>query len=147
MEEIPEYTIVYTRPTDHLLLLLGGLGTSLYMIFFFIQTEYLLGFFFVILSIFLIYKYLQTSKPQLKLILSQDGIQIIGQPLVSWAMVHGLHICPNLKGNEDSETLVFTNNGRIQEIPISTLSVTSWHLEILLQIYQERFRCGQISEE
>ncbi len=147
MEEIPEHTIIYTRPTDHLLLLLGGLGTALYMIFFLVQTEYLLGFLFIGLSIFLIYRYIQTSKPQPKLILSQDGIQIIGQPFVSWALVHGLQIRPDIKGNDYSETFVFTNNGRIQEIPIPKLSITSWQLEKLLDIYQERFRNAQVVDE
>lgn len=147
MEPIPEHTIIYTRPTDHLLLLLGGLGTALYMIFFLIQTEYLLGFVFIGLSIFLIYKYIQTSIPQPKLILSQKGIQMIGQPFVSWAMVHGLQIRPNIKGNVYSETFVFTNNGRIQEISIAKLSITSWQLEKLLDIYQERFRNAQAIEE
>lgn len=147
VENPPEHTIIYTRPTDHLLLLLLGLGTSLYMIFFFMQTEYLLGFIFISLSIFLIYRYMQTSKPQPKLILSQEGIQIIGQPFVSWAMVHGLQIRPNIKGNKYSETFVFTNNGRIQEISIATLSVTSWHLENLLNVYQARFRENQTQEE
>jgi hypothetical protein len=147
MEPIPEHTIIYTRPTDHLLLLLGGLGTALYMIFFLIQTEYLLGFVFIGLSIFLIYKYIQTSIPQPKLILSQEGIQMIGQPFVSWAMVHGLQIRPNIKGNVYSETFVFTNNGRIQEISIAKLSITSWQLEKLLDIYQERFRNAQTIEE
>ena len=90
---------------------------------------------------------MQTSKPQPKLILSQEGIQIIGQPFVSWAMVHGLQIRPNIKGNKYSETFVFTNNGRIQEISIATLSVTSWHLENLLNVYQARFRENQTQEE
>ena len=147
MEETPEHTIIYTRPTDHLLLLLGGLGTALYMIFFLVQTEYLLGFLFIGLSIFLIYRYIQTSKPQPKLILSQQGIQIIGQPFVSWAMVHGLQIRPNIKENEYSETFVFTNNGRIQEISISELLISSWQLEKLLGIYQERFRNVQILDK
>jgi len=147
MEEIPQYTIIYTRPTDHLLLLLGGLGCSLYMIFFLVQTEYLLGSLFVSLSVFLIYRYLQNSKPQPKLILSQEGIQLIGQPFVSWAMVHGLQLRPNVKGNSYSETFVFTNNGRIQEIPMPKLSITSWQLEKLLEVYQERFRNAQIVEE
>lgn len=147
MEEIPEHIIIYTRPTDHLLLLLGGLGTALYMIFFLVQTEYLLGFIFTGISIFLIYKYIQTSKPQPKLILSQEGIQIIGQPFVSWAMVHGLNIRPNIKENEYSETFVFTNNGRIQEISIPTLLISSWQLEKLLEIYQERFRNAQVLDE
>lgn len=146
MEEIPENTIIYTRPTDHLLLLLGGLGTALYMIFFLVQTEYLLGFIFIALSIFLIYRYIQTSKPQPKLILNQDGIQIVGQPFVSWAMVYGLQIRPDIKGNNYSETFVFTNNGRIQEISIPKLFITSWQLEQLLEIYQERFRNAQIAE-
>ena len=147
MEETPEHTIIYTRPTDHLLLLLGGLGTALYMIFFLVQTEYLLGFLFIGLSIFLIYRYIQTSKPQPKLILSQEGIQIIGQPFVSWAMVHGIQIRPNIKENEYSETFVFTNNGRIQEISISELLISSWQLEKLLGIYQERFRNVQILDK
>ena len=147
MEEPTECTIIYTRPTDHLLLLLGGLGTALYMIFFLVQTEYLLGFLFIGLSIFLIYRYIQTSKPQAKLILSQEGIQIIGQPFVSWAMVHGLQIRPDIKGNNYSETFVFTNNGRIQEIAISKLFISAWQLEKLLEIYQERFRNAQILDE
>jgi len=147
MEEIAEHTIIYTRPTDHLLLLLGGLGTALYMIFFLVQTEYLLGFLFTILSIFLIYRYIQTSKSQPKLILNQEGIQIIGQPFVSWAMVHGLHIRPDIKGNDYSETFVFTNNGRIQELPVLKLFISSWQLEKLLEVYQERFRNTQIINE
>ena len=147
MEEIPKNTIIYTRPTDHLLLLLGGLGTALYMIFFLVQTEYLLGFLFMGISIFLIYRYIETSKPQPKLILNQEGIQIIGQPFVSWAMVHGIQIRPDIKRNNYSETFVFTNNGRIQEIPIPKLSITSWQLEKLLEIYQERFRNAQIVDE
>ena len=147
MEEIPENTIIYTRPTDHLLLLLGGLGTALYMIFFLVQTEYLLGFLFIGLSIFLIYRYIQTSQPRPKLILNQDGIQIIGQPFVSWAKVHGLQIRPDIKKDQYAETFVFTNNGRIQEIPIPKLIITAWQLEKLLEIYQERFRNAQIREE
>jgi len=147
MEEIAEHTIIYTRPTDHLLLLLGGLGTALYMIFFLVQTEYLLGFLFTILSIFLIYRYIQTSKSQPKLILNQEGIQIIGQPFVSWAMVHGLYIRPDIKGNDYSETFVFTNNGRIQELPVLKLFISSWQLEKLLEVYQERFRNTQIINE
>lgn len=146
MEEIPENTIIHTRPTDHLLLLLSGLGTALYMIYFLIQTEYLLGFIFIALSVFLIYRYIQTSKPQPKLILNQDGIQIVGQPFVSWATVYGLQIRSSIKGNEHFETFVFTNNGRIQEISIPKLSVTSWQLEKLLEIYQERFRNAQVEE-
>ncbi len=132
-------TIIYTRPTDHLLMLLGGLGTSLYMIFFLVQTEYLLGFLFIGLAIFLIYRYIQKSKPQPKLILSKDGIQVIGQPFVSWAMVHGLQIRPDIKGNDYSETFVFTNNGRIQEFSIPKLQITSWQLERLLEEYREAF--------
>lgn len=147
MEEIPEHTIIYTRPTDHLLLLLGGLVTALYMIFFLVQTEYLLGFLFIGISIFLIYRYIQTSKPQAKLILNQQGIQLIGQPFVSWAMVHDLQIRPDVKGNDYSETFIFTNNGRIQEIAISKLSISAWQLKKLLEIYQQRFRNAQILDE
>jgi hypothetical protein len=62
-------------------------------------------------------------------------------------MVHGLQIRPEIKGNNYSETFVFTNNGRIQEIPIPKLSITSWQLEKLLEIYQERFRNAQTVEE
>ena len=133
-------TIIYTKPTDHLLLLLGGLGSCLYMIFFLIRTDYLVGFIFLGLSIILIYRYLQSSKPQPRLILSVDGIQVVGQPFVSWAMVHGLQIRPDIKGNEYRETFVFTNNGRIQEFPIAKLNITSWQLENLLEEYQTEFR-------
>ena len=135
-----EHTIIYTKPTDHLLLLLGGLGSCLYMIFFLIRTDYLLGFLFLGLSILLIYSYLQSSKPHPRLILSTAGIQIVGQPFVSWAMVHGLQIRPDIKGNEYRETFVFTNNGRIQEFPIAKLNITSWQLENLLEQYQAEFR-------
>lgn len=135
-----EYTIIYTKPTDHLLLLLGGLGSSLYMIFFLIRTDYLSGFFFLGLSIFLTYRYLQSSKSHPRLILSKEGIQVVGQPFVSWAMVHGLQIRPDIKGNEYQETFVFTNNGRIQEFPIAKLNITSWQLENLLEEYQAIFR-------
>jgi hypothetical protein len=127
-------------------MLLGGLGTSLYMIFFLVQTEYWLGFLFSILSIFLIYKYIQNSKPQPKIILSQDGIQIVGQPFVAWSMVHGLQIKPHIKGNEYSEIFVFTNNGRIQEFPIAKLAITSWQLERLLEEYQIQFREQMIDD-
>ena len=48
------------------------------------------------------------------------------------------------KENEYSETFVFTNNGRIQEISIAKLLISSWQLEKLLEIYQERFRNVQI---
>ena len=133
-------TIIYTKPTDHLLLLLGGLGSCLYMIFFLMRTDYLLGFLFLALSICLIYRYLQSSKPHPRFILSIDGIQVVGQPFVSWAMVHGLHIRPDIKGNEYLETFVFTNNGRIQEFPIAKLNITSWQLENLLEEYQAKFR-------
>jgi hypothetical protein len=146
MEEIPEQTVIYTRPTDHLLLLLGGLGTALYMIFFLVQTEYLLGLIFIALSIFLIYRYIHASNPQPKLILNEDGIQIVGQSFISWAMVYDLKIRSDIKGNEYFETFVFTNNGRIQEISIPKLSVTSWQLEKLLEVYQERFRNGQVTD-
>lgn len=135
-----EHTIIYTKPTDHLLLLLGGLGSSLYMIFFLIRTDYLLGFLFLALSMYLIYRYLQNSKPHPRLILSKEGIQVVGQPFVSWAMVHGLHIRPDIKGNEYKETFVFTNNGRIQEFPVAKLNITSWQLETLLEQYQTQFR-------
>lgn len=135
-----EHTIIYTKPTDHLLLLLGGLGSSLYMIFFLIRTDYLLGFLFLALSMYLIYRYLQDSKPHPRLILSKEGIQVVGQPFVSWAMVHGLHIRPDIKGNEYKETFVFTNNGRIQEFPVAKLNITSWQLETLLEQYQTQFR-------
>jgi uncharacterized protein with PQ loop repeat len=135
-----EHTIIYTKPTDHLLLLLGGLGACLYMIFFLMRTDYLLGFIFLGLCIFLIYSYLQNSKPNPRLILSKDGIQVVGQPFVSWAMVHGLQIRPDIKGNEYRETFVFTNNGRIQEFPIAKLNITSWQLETLLEEYQTEFR-------
>ncbi len=143
MEEVSDYTIIYSRPTNHFLPLLGGLGTALYMIFFLIWSEYLLGFLFLGLSIFLVFRYLETSKAQPKLIIGNDGIQICGQPFVSWAMVHGLQIRPD-KENEYSETFVFTNNGRIQEISIARLVITSWQLEQFLEIYQERFRTNQI---
>ena len=138
-----EYTIIYTKPTDHLLLLLGGLGACLYMIFFLIRADYLLGFLFLGIAIFLIYRYLQNSKPHPRLILSKEGIQVVGQEFVSWAMVHGLQIRPDIKGNEYRETFVFTNNGRIQEFPIHKLSITSWQLENLLEQYQERFRSNE----
>ena len=141
------HTIIYTKPTDHLLLLLGGLGSCLYMIFFLMRTDYLLGFLFLGLSILLIYSYLQNSKSHPKLILSKDGIQIIGQPFVSWAMVHGLQIRPNIKANQYSETFVFTNNGRIQEFPIAKLNITSWQLENLLEEYQTMFRAEIMPEE
>ena len=140
-------TIIYTKPSDHLLLLLGGLGSCLYMIFFLIRTDYLLGFLFLGVSIFLIYRYLQNSKPHPRLILSKDGIQVVGQPFVSWAMVHGLHIRPDIKGNEYRETFVFTNNGRIQEFPIAKLNITSWQLENLLEEYQAKFRETLPTEE
>ena len=133
-------TIIYTKPTDHLLLLLGGLGSCLYMIFFLMRTDYLVGFLFLGLSVLLIYRYLQNSKPHPLLILSIEGIQVVGQPFVSWAMVHGLHIRPDIKGNEYRETFVFTNNGRIQEFPIAKLNITSWQLENLLEEYQAKFR-------
>ena len=133
-------TIIYTKPTDHLLLLLGGLGSCLYMIFFLMRTDYLVGFLFLGLSVLLIYRYLQNSKPHPLLILSIEGIQVVGQPFVSWAMVHGLHIRPDIKGNEYRETFVFTNNGRIQEFPIAELNITSWQLENLLEEYQAKFR-------
>jgi hypothetical protein len=142
-----EYTIIYTKPTDHLLLILGGLGSCLYMIFFLIRTDYLLGFLFLGLCIFLIYKYLQSSKPHPRLILSKEGIQVVGQPFVSWAMVHGLQIRPDIKGNEYRETFVFTNNGRIQEFPIAKLNITSWQLENLLEEYQAKFRETLPTEE
>ena len=141
------HTIIYTKPTDHLLLLLGGLGSCLYMIFFLMRTDYLLGFLFLGLSILLIYSYLQNSKSHPKLILSKDGIQIIGQPFVSWAMVHGLQIRPDIKENQYSETFVFTNNGRIQEFPIAKLNITSWQLENLLEEYQTMFRAEIMPEE
>jgi len=142
-----DHTIIYTKPTDHLLLLLGGLGSCLYMIFFLMRTDYLLGFLFLSLCIFLIYRYLQKSKPHPKLILSNDGIQVVGQPFVSWAMVHGLQIRPDIKGNEYRETFVFTNNGRIQEFPIAKLTITSWQLETLLEEYQAKFRETLPTEE
>jgi uncharacterized protein with PQ loop repeat len=142
-----EYTIIYTKPTDHLLLLLGGLGSCLYMIFFLMKTDYLLGFIFLGLCIFLIYKYLNNSKPHPRLILSKEGIQVVGQPFVSWAMVHGLQIRPDIKGNEYKETFVFTNNGRIQEFPIAKLNITSWQLETLLEEYQIQFRETLPTEE
>lgn len=142
-----DHTIIYTKPTDHLLLLLGGLGASLYMIFFLIRTDYQLGFFFMALSIYLIYRYLQNSKPHPRLILSKEGIQVVGQPFVSWAMVHGLHIRPDMKGNEYRETFVFTNNGRIQEFLIAKLTITSWQLETLLEEYQAKFRETLPTEE
>lgn len=142
-----DHTIIYTKPTDHLLHLLGGLGASLYMIFFLIRTDYWLGFLFLGLSIFLIYHYLQSSKSHPQLILSKDGIQVVGQPFVSWAMVHGLHIRPDIKGNEYRETFVFTNNGRIQEFPIVKLNITSWQLEKLLEEYQAKFRETLPTEE
>jgi hypothetical protein len=142
-----EYTIIYTKPTDHLLLLLGGLGSCLYMIFFLTRTDYLLGFIFLGLCISLIYKYLQNSKPHPKLILNKEGIQVVGQPFVSWAMVHSLQIRPDIKGNEYRETFVFTNNGRIQEFPIAKLNITSWQLEKLLEEYQAKFRETLPTEE
>lgn len=146
MEEIPEYTIIYTRPTDHLLLLLSGLGTALYMIFFLVQSEYLLGFGCTGLSIFLIFKSLENSKSQVKLIIGADGIQIFGQPFVSWAMVHGLQVRLDIKREKKDETFVLTSNGRIQEFSIPRLVITSGQLEKLLEIYQERFRNGQVSD-
>jgi hypothetical protein len=142
-----EYTIIYTKPTDNLLLILGGLGSCLYMIFFLMRTDYLLGFLFLGLCILLIYKYLQSSKPHPRLILSKEGIQVVGQPFVSWAMVHGLQIRPDIKGNEYRETFVFTNNGRIQEFPIAKLNITSWQLENLLEEYQAKFRETLPTEE
>ncbi len=141
------HTIIYTKPTDHLLLLLGGLGSCLYMIFFLMRTDYLLGFIFLGLCIWLIYRYLQSSQPHPQLILSNDGIQVVGQPFVSWAMVHGLQIRPDIKGNEYRETFVFTNNGRIQEFPIAKLNITTWQLESLLEEYQAKFRETLPSED
>jgi uncharacterized protein with PQ loop repeat len=117
------------------------------MIFFLIRADYLLGFIFLGLCIFLIYSYLQNSKPHPRLILSNEGIQVVGQPFVSWAMVHGLQIRPDIKGNEYRETFVFTNNGRIQEFPIAKLNITSWQLEKLLEEYQAKFRETLPTEE
>ena len=139
-KDIPTHSIIYTRPTDQLLLLLGGLGTFLYVIVFLVKTEYSIAFTFLLLSIFLVYKYLENSKSKPKLILSKEGIQVIGQPFVSWAFVHGLKIRSDVKGNTYSETLVFTNNGRIQEIPLAQLDVSSWQLEQLFEQYQDSFR-------
>lgn len=137
---IPHISIINTRPTDQHLLLLGGLGTFLYVIYFLIRTEYISSFLFLLTSIFLIYQYLEKIKIKAKIIISQDGIQVVGQPFVSWAFVHGLQIRPEIKRNNYSETLVFTNNGRIQEIPIQQLDITAWQLEQLLELYQTRFR-------
>ncbi len=137
---IPHISIINTRPSDQHLLLLGGLGTFLYVIYFLIRTEYISSAICLFTSIFLIYQYLEKIKVKAKLIISQDGIQVVGQPFVSWAFVHGLQIRPEVKGNNYSETLVFTNNGRIQEIPIQQLDITAWQLEQLLEMYQERFR-------
>lgn len=138
--EIPAHTVIYTKPSDHLLFLLGGLGAFIYVIFFLNKTEYEMSFVFLAISVFLIIKYLQNTASKPKLILSEAGIQLVGQPFVSWAMVHGLQIRPEIKGDVYTETFVFTNNGRIQEISLSTLTITSWQLEKLLEVYQQRFR-------
>lgn len=145
--EIPQVTVIYTRPSDQHLLLLGGLGTFLYVIFFLIRTEYISSVLCLFTSIVLTYRYLEKIKSKAKIIISQDGIQVVGQPFVSWAFVHGLQIRPEVKGNSYSETLVFTNNGRIQEIPINTLATTAWQLEELLNTYQERFRESIVEDE
>lgn len=139
-QHLPQISVIYTRPSDQLLLLLGGLGTFLYAIIFLIRTEYLISFVFLSLSVFLTYQYLEQIKSKAKLILSNEGIQIIGQPFVSWALVHDLKIRPEVKGNLYSETLVFTNNGRIQEIAVATLDIAAWQLEELIEAYQESFR-------
>ena len=91
------------------------------------------------------YNYIKNNQPQPKIILSQEGIQLVGQPFVSWALVHGLHIKPEVKKNVYIENLIFVNNGRIQEIPIHKLEITSWQLEHLLEIYQGRFRYGSVT--
>ncbi|MDR6560700.1 MULTISPECIES: hypothetical protein [unclassified Arcicella] len=145
--EISQVTVIYTRPSDQHLLLLGGLGTFLYVIFFLIRTEYISSVLCLFTSIVLTYRYLEKIKSKAKIIISQDGIQVVGQPFVSWAFVHGLQIRPEVKGNSYSEILVFTNNGRIQEIPINTLAITAWQLEELLNIYQERFRESIVEDE
>ncbi|MFC0184562.1 hypothetical protein SAMN04515674_10758 [Pseudarcicella hirudinis] len=139
-EEIPPQTVIFSKPTDNLMLLLGGLGAFLYVIYFFVHAEYWLGISFLALSFILIYTHLKKAKSTPKIILTNETFQVVGQDAVSWAIVHGLTIRSESKGNRYFETLVFVNAGRVQEIPIASLDITSWHFEKLIEVYQERFR-------
>lgn len=137
---VPEITIIQSQPTENMLLMIGSLGSLLYVIFFFVRAEWATGFLFLGLSTFLAIKYFQYLRPKAALILSNKGIQIIGQPFVSWAAVHGLAIRSEVKKDEYVEKLIFVNNGRIQEIPLKSLATNSWKLGKLLEFYQNRCR-------
>ncbi|MDI9867306.1 hypothetical protein QM480_23390 [Flectobacillus sp. DC10W] len=143
--DLPELTTIFTKAQDRYMLLVGALGALLYMVYFLNQAELWSGLGMLILSSYLGWIYVKHNTPQPKIILSQEGIQLLGQPFVSWALVHGLHIKPEVKKNVYTENLIFVNNGRIQEIPISQLDITSWRLEHLLEIYQGRFRYGSVT--
>lgn len=143
--DLPELTTIFTKAQDRYMLLVGALGALLYMVYFFNQAELWSGFGMLLLSSYLTWFYIKNNQPQPKIILSQEGIQLVGQPFVSWALVHGLHIKPEMKKNVYTENLIFVNNGRIQEIPIHKLEITSWQLEHLLEIYQGRFRYGSVT--
>lgn len=137
---VPEITIIQSQPTENMLLMIGSLGSLLYVIFFFVRAEWTMGFLFLGLSAFLTIKYFQYLRPKPALILSNKGIQVIGQPFVSWAGVHGLTVRSEIKKEEYVEKLVFINNGRIQDIPLKSLDIKSWKLEKLLELYQNRCR-------
>ncbi len=139
---VPEITIIQSQPTENMLLMIGSLGSLLYVIFFFVRAEWATGFLFLGLSTFLAIKYFQYLRPKPALILSNKGIQVIGQPFVSWAAVHGLTIRSEVKKDEYVEKLIFVNNGRIQEIPLKSLATNSWKLDKLVNLYQERCRYG-----
>ncbi|WP_044171905.1 hypothetical protein [Flectobacillus major] len=139
---VPELTIIQAKSSENLVLLLGALGSLIYVVYFFNQANYWVGLVLLILATWLTVRYMKQSSPRPKLILSLEGIQLVGQPFVSWALVHSLQIRPDVKKDTYTETLVFVNNGRIQEIPLAQLAISAWQLEHLLEIYQGRFRHG-----
>jgi hypothetical protein len=140
IKKMPPETIIYSKPSETPTFMLGGLGVFLYATFFMIRGENIGALLALAIACFLFYLHIRQAKPQPVLILSELGIQVVGQPFVSWSLVHGLRIRPSVTETKYSETLVFVNNGRIQEFPLSELDITSWKLENYFDAYQEIFR-------
>ncbi len=136
---VPEATVIYTLPQANTMLLLGALGALLYMVYFFMQSNYAIGGLLLLLAAWFTLLYMQQNKPRPILILQKDGLQEIGKPLIPWELLYGVKIKSEVKNDKYVEALVFAENGRIREFPLHKLTIKSWQLEHLLAVYQGRY--------
>ncbi len=138
-EETNNQTIIYSKPDDQLWYLIAGLGAFLVAINFLISTDWLWGFTMIGLSAWLIYKQLSRQTLEAIIKLDEKGIQIRSQPFVSWSLASNISIKSDIQKGKYTETLVFVNYGRIQEISLQNINIKGWQLEKQIEYYQQKF--------